>query len=136
MNRAIHFCLLLTLCTYVAVAAPQEKATRILVLKKEHKMELLSGDKIIKTYTVALGRGGLAPKQRQGDHLTPEGLYQIDRRNPNSRFYRALHVSYPNEADRERARKLGVDAGGDIMIHGIRNGLGWLGSMQSMIDWT
>jgi murein L,D-transpeptidase YafK len=106
VNRTIQFCLLLTLCAFVAVAAPQEKATRILVLKKEHKMELLSGDRIIKTYTVALGRGGLAPKQRQGDHLTPEGLYEIDRRNPNSRFYRALHVSYPNEADRQRARKL------------------------------
>jgi murein L,D-transpeptidase YafK len=119
-----------------ALAAPQEKATRILVLKKEHKMELLSGDKIIKTYSVALGRGGLAPKQRQGDHLTPEGQYEIDRRNPNSRFYRALHVSYPNNADRERARTLGVDPGGDIMIHGVRNGLGWVGSMQRMIDWT
>jgi murein L,D-transpeptidase YafK len=136
MNRAIQFCLLLTLCTPVALATPQEKATRILILKKEHKMELLSGDKIIKTYTVAVGRGGLAPKQRQGDHLTPEGLYQIDRRNPHSGFYRALHVSYPNEADRERARKLGVDPGGDIMIHGIRNGLGWFGSMQRIVDWT
>ena len=45
-------------------------------------------------------------------------------------------MSYPNEADRERARKLGADPGSDIMIHGIRNGLGWLGSMQRMIDWT
>ena len=136
MYRAIQFCILLTLCIPVALTAPQEKATHILVLKKEHKMELLSGEKIIKTYTVALGRGGLAPKEREGDHLTPEGLYRIDRRNSNSRFYRALHVSYPNEADREHASKLGVDPGGDIMIHGIRNGLGWLGSMQSMIDWT
>lgn len=106
------------------------------MLKKEHKMELFSGDTVFKTYTVALGRGGLPPKQREGDHLTPEGLYQIDHRNKNSRFYRALHVSYPNEADRERARKLGVDPGGDIMIHGIKNGLGWLGSMQRMMDWT
>ena len=99
-------------------------------------MELFSGETVIKTYTVALGRGGLAPKQRQGDHLTPEALYQIDRRNKNSRFYRALHVSYPNEIDRERARKLGVDPGGDIMIHGITNGLGWLGSVHRTIDWT
>ena len=136
MNRAIQLCILLTLCIPVAVAAPQEKATRILVLKKGHKMELLSGEKIIKTYTVALGRGGLAPKERQGDQLTPEGLYRIDHRNSNSKFYRALHVSYPNDTDRERARKLGVDPGGDIMIHGIRNGLGWLGSMQSRVDWT
>jgi murein L,D-transpeptidase YafK len=108
----------------------------VLVLKKEHKMQLLSGESVIKSYTVALGRGGLSPKHREGDHLTPEGLYQIDRRNKNSRFYRALHVSYPNEADRERARKLGVNPGGDIMIHGITNGLGWLGSMHRVIDWT
>jgi len=74
MNRAIQFCLLVVLSfSFAALAVPQEKATRILVLKKEHKMELLSGDKIIRTYTVALGRGGLAPKQRQGDHLTPRG---------------------------------------------------------------
>jgi murein L,D-transpeptidase YafK len=136
MNRAIQVGILLTAFVSSALPTPQQKATRILVLKKEHKMELFSGETVIKTYTVALGRGGLAPKQRQGDHLTPEGLYQIDRRNQNGRFYLALHVSYPNEADRERARKLGVDPGGDIMIHGIANGLGWLGSMQRMIDWT
>jgi murein L,D-transpeptidase YafK len=119
-----------------ALPTPQQQTTRVLVLKKERMMELFSGDTVIKTYMVALGRGGLAPKQRQGDHLTPEGLYQIDRRNKGSRFYRALHVSYPNGVDRERARKLGVDPGGDIMIHGITNGLGWLGSTQTLIDWT
>jgi murein L,D-transpeptidase YafK len=136
MNRAIQVGILLVVFVSSALPTPQQKATRVLVLKKEHKMELLSGETVIKTYTVALGRGGLAPKQRQGDHLTPEGLYQIDHRNKNSRFYRALHVSYPNEVDRERARKLGVDPGGDIMIHGITNGLGWLGSVHRVIDWT
>src|ERR1700683_34394 len=57
-------------------------------------------------------------------------------RNKNSGFYRALHVSYPNSVDRERARKLGVDPGGNIMVHGIKNGLGWLGSMHRVMDWT
>jgi len=114
----------------------QQKVTRVLVLKREHKLQLVDGEKVIRTYTVALGRGGLSPKRRQGDHLTPEGLYQIDRRNKNSRFYRALHISYPNEIDRERALKLGVNPGGDIMIHGITNGLSWLGSMHRAIDWT
>jgi len=136
MNCAIQVGVLLIVFLSSALPTPQQKATRVLVLKKEHKMELFSGETIIKTYTVALGGGGLAPKQRQGDHLTPEGLYQIDRRNKNSRFYRALHVSYPNGVDQERARKLGVDPGGDIMIHGITNGLGWLGSVHRMIDWT
>lgn len=136
MNRAIQIGLLLIVFASSALPTPQQKASRVLVLKKEHKMELFSGETVIETYTVALGRGGLSPKQREGDHLTPEGLYQIDHRNKNSRFYRALHVSYPNEADRERARKLGVNPGGDIMIHGITNGLGWLGSMHRMMDWT
>lgn len=116
--------------------SPQTKVTRVLVLKKEHSLQLLDGEKVVKTYKVALGRGGLAPKQRQGDHRTPEGLYEIDYRNKSSRFHLALHVSYPNQVDRERARKLGVNPGGDIMIHGITNGLGWLGSMHRIIDWT
>lgn len=136
MNRAIQVGILLIVFASSVFPAPQQKATRVLVLKKEHKMQLFSGGTVIKTYTVALGRGGLAPKQHQGDHLTPEGLYQIDSRNKNSGFYRALHVSYPNEVDRERARKLGVDPGGDIMVHGIKNGLGWLGSMHRVMDWT
>jgi len=136
MNRAIRVGVLLILFVSAALSTPQQKATRVLVLKKEHKRQLYGGESVINTYTVAIGRGGLAPKQRQDDHLTPEGLYEIDRRNKNSRFYRALHVSYPNEADRERARKLGVDPGGDIMIHGIRNGLGWIGSMHRLVDWT
>jgi len=62
MHHAIQFCILLTFFP-VVLGAPQEIATRILILKKEHKMELLSGEKIIKTYTVALGRGGLGCKQ-------------------------------------------------------------------------
>lgn len=137
MNPAVKVGVLLILSVSAAVPTQeQQKATRVLVLKKEHKMLLFAGGSVIKTYSVAIGRGGLAPKQRQGDHLTPEGLYQIDRRNKDSRFYRALHVSYPNEADRERARKLDVDPGGDIMIHGIRNGLGWLGSLHRVADWT
>ena len=136
VNQAIKIGILVILFALAVRCTQQQKATRVLVLKREHKMELFAGESVIKTYAVAIGRGGLAPKQKQGDHLTPEGSYQIDRRNKSSRFYRALHVSYPSEADRERARKDGVDPGGDIMIHGIRNGLGWLGSMHRMVDWT
>jgi murein L,D-transpeptidase YafK len=69
---------------------------------------LLDGEKVVKTYTVAIGRGGLAPKERQGDHKTPEGIYQIDRRKVDSRFHRALHISYPNDSDCQRASKFGV----------------------------
>jgi murein L,D-transpeptidase YafK len=108
----------------------------VLVLKRQHQLLLLNGNNVVKIYTVAIGRGGLAPKQRQGDHRTPEGVYQIDHRKKDSRFHRALQVSYPNDTDRERASTLGVSPGGDIMIHGIMNGLGWLGSTHRLIDWT
>ena len=116
---------------------PHKHASKVVVLKTEHKLLLLddSGN-VIGTYSVAIGRGGVEPKQRQGDHRSPEGLYLIDHHKRDSRFHRALHVSYPNDADRERARKLGVDPGGDIMIHGIQNGLGWLGPLHRNLDWT
>jgi murein L,D-transpeptidase YafK len=108
---------------------------KVLVNKKDHKLLLMNADVIVKSYSVALARGGLGPKQRQGDHKTPEGIYVIDSRNQASRFHRALHISYPSEADKERARKLGLDPGGDIMIHGIQNGLGWLKTSQRLVDW-
>jgi murein L,D-transpeptidase YafK len=118
-------------------ASQQQRASRVLVLKTEHRLLLLdAGNHVMRTYSVAIGRGGVEPKQRQGDHKSPAGVYVIDRHKRDSRFHRALHVSYPNDADRERARKSGIDAGGDIMIHGIQNGLGWLGPLHRAVDWT
>ena len=118
-------------------ALPLQRASKVLILKTDHELQLLdTGNNVMRTYSIAIGRGGVEPKQRQGDHKTPEGLYVIDRHNRDSRFHRALHVSYPSKADEERARKLGVDPGGDIMIHGIQNGLGWLGPLHRAVDWT
>ncbi len=136
MNRPVQISVLsvFVLLSILLVANP--KVDRVLVLKEDHKLVLLNGEKIVRVYTVALGGGGLLPKQQQGDRRTPEGLYEIDRRNRNSSFHLALHISYPNEADRERARRLGVSPGGDIMIHGITNGLGWLGVRHRFSDWT
>ena len=94
-------------------------------------MLLLSGESIVRTYRIALGREPAGPKERAGDGRTPEGRYSIDRRNPKSGYHRSLHISYPNEADRERARAAGVDPGGDIMIHGLPNG-----AASREGDWT
>src|SRR5580700_8969910 len=82
--------------------AHPEKADSVLIFKKAHVLELLAEGRVIRTYRVALGRGGLAPKQREGDGRTPEGHYVIDSRNAQSRYHRALQISYPNAADRER----------------------------------
>ena len=115
----------------------KQPASKVLVLKTQHKLLLLDdSNNVLRSYSIAIGRGGLEPKQHQGDHRSPEGIYVIDRHKRDSRFHRALHVSYPNDFDRERAQKLGVDSGGDIMIHGIQNGLGWLGPLHRAVDWT
>jgi len=112
------------------------QADKIVVVKSTHTMTLYSKGSVLRTYRVALGRGQGNAKQQQGDHETPEGLYTIDAKNAHSRFHLALHVSYPNAEDKQRAKKLGVAPGGDIMIHGIENGLGWIGSLQRRLDWT
>ncbi|HEY0783792.1 MAG TPA: L,D-transpeptidase family protein [Thermoanaerobaculia bacterium] len=111
-------------------------ADRILVEKADHRLSLLRHGQVLKVYRVALGSGGLAPKRRQGDNLVPEGVYALDSRNAGSAYHRALHVSYPNAADRARARAQGVDPGGDIMVHGLPNGYGWLGAAHRLHDWT
>jgi murein L,D-transpeptidase YafK len=113
-----------------------QKADSILILKKDHRMELLAEGKVIRTYQVALGRGGLEPKVRQGDGRTPEGHYIIDAKYANSEYHKALHISYPNAEDRKRAAKLGVSPGGSILIHGLPNGKGWIGAAHRLYDWT
>ena len=112
------------------------KADRIIVHKKERAMVLMHSGQVIKTYKIALGGNPVGPKTRQGDHRTPEGTYVIDSRNASSMFHRSLHISYPNAPDRERARNLGVSPGGDIMIHGLPNGYGFVGAAHRARDWT
>ncbi|HTK85039.1 MAG TPA: L,D-transpeptidase family protein [Patescibacteria group bacterium] len=117
-------------------AADNLHATKIVIEKSQHKMLLMDGKTVLRTYTVALGRGGAGPKVREGDEKTPEGLYRISGRKRESGYHYALIISYPAAKDIAAARKLGVKPGGDIMIHGIRNGLGWLGGAHRMLDWT
>jgi murein L,D-transpeptidase YafK len=112
------------------LAQGEQKADRIVVVKSEHTMTLMAGGRILRVYKVALGRGSAGKKQQVGDNKTPEGEYVIDQKNANSRFHLALHISYPSAADKERAGAAGVDPGGAIMIHGLENGLGWLGTIQ------
>jgi len=132
-------CLALCSIAYTLMAQqaqPLQKADSILILKKDHLLELLAGGRVIRTYKVALGSGGLAPKEREGDGRTPEGHYLIDARNSASAYHRALHISYPNAEDRQRAAKLGVSPGGAVMIHGLPNGKGFIGPAHRLYDWT
>jgi murein L,D-transpeptidase YafK len=106
------------------------------VEKSINKMYLLDNGNIVKEYRVAFGENPKGHKQQEGDERTPEGIYTLDYKKENSSFYRAMHVSYPNKKDKEHARKLGVSPGGFIMIHGQRNGFGWLSPMTQQFNWT
>ncbi len=94
------------------------RADLVIVNKTRRELLLLRGASVLRSYRIAIGRSPLGHKAREGDLKTPEGAYVIDGRNPKSAYHLALHISYPNDADRERARALGIDPGGDIMIHG------------------
>jgi tetratricopeptide (TPR) repeat protein len=119
-----------------ALAIRKGAADKILIEKKERRLMLISKGEVLKTYKIALGGNPIGAKERQGDNKTPEGTYVIDGKNRDSRYHRSLHISYPNERDKNRAKELGVSPGGDIMIHGIKNGFSWVGDDHAEVDWT
>ena len=111
-------------------------ADRVLVEKAARRLTLLRDGTPLKIYRVALGRAPVGPKEQEGDQRTPEGIYLIDFHKEDSDYHRALHVSYPEQRDIDRAAASGVPPGCDIMIHGIRNGMGWIGAFHRRTDWT
>ena len=117
-------------------ATRKRSVDRILIEKSARRLMLISQGEVLKTYKIALGGNPIGPKERQGDNKTPEGIYVIDARNRDSRFHLSLHISYPNERDKNRAKELGVSTGGDIMIHGIKNDSSWVGNAHAEVDWT
>ena len=110
----------------VNIAAPptvMPTVTRVVVHKTARRMELLSGDEVLRSYRISLGLQPRGHKEREGDFRTPEGRYLLTRRNPRSDFFLSIQVSYPNEHDVKHARTNGWEPGGAIMIHGMPNRL-------------
>jgi murein L,D-transpeptidase YafK len=132
MNKLILVFFLLLPSTAIAV----EKADMVLVKKSESNLYLMKNRKIIKEYNVAFGANPNGHKQQEGDERTPEGKYILDYKKSDSSFYKSIHISYPNEQDKIRAKEAGVDPGGLIMIHGQKNGLGFLGFITQRLNWT
>ena len=97
------------------------KVDQVVVKKSDRKLKLIQDGEVLREYRIALGDQPRGHKMEQGDERTPEGDYILDWRNPNSRFHKSIHISYPNERDIRFARFLGVDPGGMIMIHGQPN---------------
>lgn len=107
-----------------------------MLLKSERLLVLLRSGYVVVSYEVALGSSPVGPKERAGDGRTPEGQYTLDWRTEESDFHRAIHVSYPSAQDRASAHAGRVDPGGGIMIHGLPNGLGHIGTDHRSGDWT
>jgi len=112
------------------------KADKIMVEKGARRLTLFLDGRKLKEYRIALGFSPIGPKEHEGDGRTPEGIYTIDFHKPDSAFHRALRVSYPSAEDNARASAAGLSPGGDIMIHGLPNGLGTLGAVHRLRDWT
>ncbi len=111
--------------------------SRLVVHKSRREMEAYAPDgSLLKTYPVSLGGNPVGHKQFEGDLRTPEGVYRINDRNPNSGYHLNLGISYPNAKDRRHAASLGKSPGGDIKIHGLPNGYGNIGAAHLLRDWT
>lgn len=114
-----------------------KKVEKIVVKKSERVLEVYSQEELLKSYTISLGFNPVGDKQVEGDGRTPEGAYVINDKNPNSGYHLNLGISYPNESDRVEAARLGKSAGGDIKIHGLKNGyMKYIGRFQRFRDWT
>lgn len=116
--------------------AETQQPDRILVLKSERKLMLMAGNAVVRSMDISLGLMPRGHKQQEGDFKTPEGRYFIEAKNSNSDFFLALQVSYPNAQDWAEARQLGVNPGGQIMIHGLPNDLKFDEASYASWDWT
>ncbi len=126
----------LLLGSIVAASACAQDVDAVVVFKAERKLQLLQNSKVVREYRISLGGNPVGHKEREGDQKTPEGIYVLDYKKSNSSFFRAIHVSYPNDVDRAKAEAGGYSPGGLIMIHGQKNGFGWLGWIAQRFDWT
>lgn len=113
-----------------------DKIDQIVIEKSYGLMHVFKDERRLKSYRIALGSQPVGPKACQGDGKTPEGKYQIIAKNGNSGYHKSLKISYPNSIDLKRAQENGCNPGGDIMIHGIKNGLGWIRGLHSLMNWT
>lgn len=113
------------------------RAVKLVIDKSDRELKLYYANEWQKTYKIKLGFNPVGKKIKRNDGKTPEGLYHVSYKNSKSQYYKAFAVSYPNAEDKARAAALGVDPGGDIMIHGLENKSGFAGKVKHWIkDWT
>jgi len=111
-------------------------ADLVVVEKGKRKLHLVKDGEFFRTFDIALGMYPIGDKTKEGDQRTPEGVYQLDMRNPDSDFFLSIHISYPDGVDRRTARANGLDPGGQIMIHGQPNEPTFSEAYYAKEDWT
>lgn len=132
--QRLLFSVMLLVCGVNSYAI--DKADSVLVDKSEARLYLIRDGVPFREYHVAFGANPKGHKREEGDERTPEGKYTLDYKKDDSAFYKAIHISYPNENDTRLAEARGVSPGGFIMIHGQKNGLGWLSIISQRFNWT
>jgi murein L,D-transpeptidase YafK len=125
-----------TPATPAASRAKALLADSLVLDKSDRQLTLFYRGAVVRKYGVALGKNPVGDKERRGDGRTPEGLYYIEGRNPQSKYHLALRISYPDASHRVRAEKRGLSAGGDIMIHGLPKAFATVGALHRQQDWT
>lgn len=135
-TRIMHLLVALLALAIAFPAAAEPTVDLVRISKTGRKLQLLSGGKIIREFKITLGSNPVGAKSREGDGKTPEGTYTLDYKKADSAFHKAIHISYPNARDMAQASAQNVPPGGQIMIHGQKNGLGWLSFISQHFDWT
>ncbi len=143
IKKLIKYALLISIITIIAwYFYPQKKLDtskkidKITVVKHKRKLSVYSKGELLKTYKISLGREPKGEKHFEGDNKTPVGKYIINDKNPKSGYHLNLGISYPNKKDIEYAKRQGKNPGGLIKIHGLKNGLGFIGKFHRWFDWT
>lgn len=117
-------------------ASNAPEVDRVVVSKSDRQLYLMQGRTVVRAYPVSLGKNPVGHKLHKGDQRTPEGRYYLDWRNQESRYHLALHISYPNPKDRQRAAQQGVQPGGSIMLHGLPKKYADGARVLLDLDWT
>lgn len=134
--------ILLILSVFIYEQIPERQipantfADEVVVIKHKKRMDLLKNGDVLKSFRVSIGKNEKGDKQQHGDGRTPEGRYRLIWKNPNSDYYLSIKISYPDHSDILRARRKGVDPGGDIFIHGVPDWMRWFSKMHRWFGYT
>ena len=126
----------LCLLSMPAQASDFPMADKVVVEKENRKLYLMRNGGVFRSFDIALGVAPIGDKEQEGDQKTPEGVYLLDTRNPDSDFFLSIHISYPSSMDRADASQKGYDPGGAIMIHGQPNVPIYSVAYYQKEDWT